>query len=47
MSYKNVLFFSHDCRVSLDKMDALALLDLVDPEDSLESWDSLDLRELL
>lgn len=34
-------------RVLLDKMVALDLLAPVDPEDSLELWDSPDPRELL
>lgn len=34
-------------RESPDKMVALDLLAPVDPEDSPESWDSLDLREFL
>lgn len=34
-------------RVSADKTVAPELLAPVDPEDCLESWDSLDPRELL
>lgn len=34
-------------RDSPDKMDAPDLLAPVDPEDSLESWDSPDPRDLL
>lgn len=34
-------------RALLDKMDALDLLALLEPEDSPELWDSPDPRELL
>lgn len=34
-------------RVSLDKMDALDPLAMLEQEDHLESWDSLDPREFL
>ncbi len=36
-----------DLLVLLDKMAALDHLALLEPEDSLVSWDSLDLRVLL
>lgn len=41
------LFCFFISRVLLDKMVALDLLAPVDPEDSLELWDSPDPRELL